>query len=112
MAELEVSRVHALERVQPGATLGLARGTAAVCIPLYGQHDLFVQCLHGVLRHTPPDVPILVADDASPDAASEHFLEDLAGSGALRHRLAYARRPENVGFVANVNLAFAALSPA
>jgi GT2 family glycosyltransferase/glycosyltransferase involved in cell wall biosynthesis len=102
----------ALERVQPGETLGLQRGTVAVCIPLYGAHELFVQCLHSALGHTPKDAPILVADDSSLDPASERFLDELSADGFIQHRLVYLRQPRNVGFVVNVNTAFDVLAPA
>jgi GT2 family glycosyltransferase/glycosyltransferase involved in cell wall biosynthesis len=112
VAEADFSPPHALERAQPGETVGLGRGAAAVCIPLYGQQDLFAQCLQSVLAHTSSDVLILVADDASPDPASERFLEELTASGTLHHRVVYLRQPLNVGFVANVNAAFGVLTPA
>ncbi len=57
-------------------------------------------------------MPILVADDASPDRQTEVYLERLAASGALLHRLIYRRQGENVGFVRNVNDAFELLDPA
>lgn len=84
---------------------------AVVCIPLFGAHDLFVRCLSSVLRHTAPDVPILIADDASPDPASEAWVRELDASGALRHDILWLRQPENVGFVDNCNTAFATTRP-
>src|SRR5436305_14353003 len=87
------------ERVEPGGTVGLQRGAAAVCIPVYGSHDLFTQCLLSVLQHTPPGVAVLIADDASIDPASKRFLDEVTASGFLSHRLIYLRQPQNVGFV-------------
>jgi GT2 family glycosyltransferase/glycosyltransferase involved in cell wall biosynthesis len=104
--------VVGIEIVEPGELLGLPRDSVAVVIPVYGAHELFVQCLQSVLRHTPEDVPIVVADDASVDPASRRFLERLAVSSACRHRLVYVRQPANVGFAANVNAAFATLDRA
>jgi glycosyltransferase involved in cell wall biosynthesis len=112
MTEVRVHPAGQLECVKPGDALGLRRGTAGVCIPLYGSHELFAQCLRSVLEHTPLDVPILVADDASVDSESRRFLDDLSAGGVLRHRLVYLRQPRNVGFVANVNTAFDLLAPA
>ncbi len=82
-----------------------------VCIPVFGAHDHFVQCLESVLQHTGSDVPILVCDDASPDARSEAFVRELEDRPG-RHELFYLRREQNVGFPANVNGAFAAAAPA
>jgi glycosyltransferase involved in cell wall biosynthesis len=112
MPEAQISQGTKLDCVESGDSLGLERGTAAVCIPLYGSHDLFARCLHSVLAHTPIDVAILVADDASVDQVSKRFLDELSATGALRHSLAYLRQPRNVGFVVNVNAAFDVLAPA
>jgi GT2 family glycosyltransferase len=99
----------ALEHLDPGGTLGAARGDAVICIPLHGAHDLFVRCIRSVLTHTPPEVAVLVADDHGPDPASEAFVEGLDAGG---RRVAWMRQPENLGFVGNMNAAFAAAAPA
>ncbi len=92
-------------------SLARARGDAVVCIPVYGAHELFVRCLATVLEHTPPDVPILVCDDASPDGRTREHVAALDGAASERE-LFYVRRDRNVGFPANVNGAFAAAAPA
>jgi glycosyltransferase involved in cell wall biosynthesis/GT2 family glycosyltransferase len=101
-----------LRDVGPEDELGLCRGEAVVCIPLYGAHDLFVRCLSSILAHTPRSVTILVADDAGPDPASRAFADDLANAGTLEHRLLWLRQERNRGFVANVNTVFALSAPA
>ena len=107
------ARRTGLRRLVPGEALGAGRGEAVVCIPVYGAQALFAECLTSVLAHTPPDIRILIADDASPDPAIERFVADLAEDGALgEHEVAYIRQPENLGFPANVNAAFAAAAPA
>jgi GT2 family glycosyltransferase len=78
----------------------LTRGEAVVCIPVFGALDLFERCLASVIEHTPADVPILVADDASPEVPVPH------------DRVEHLRQEKNVGFVENVNAAFAATAPA
>lgn len=83
-------------------------GTVVVVIPLYGQHELFAQCLASVLRHTPDGVDVLVADDASPDGASLAWVEELEAGGHLRHNVIWSRADTNEGFVGNCNRAFAA----
>lgn len=83
-------------------------GSVVVVIPLYNQHELFAQCLSSVLAHTPHDVPILVADDASPDTASHEWVRELDAGGHLQHEVHWMRAEENAGFVGNCNRAFAA----
>jgi GT2 family glycosyltransferase/glycosyltransferase involved in cell wall biosynthesis len=112
VSERQAAAAGRLVRVSPGDSLGLARGASAVCIPVFGQHELFARCLASVLAHTPPDVPILVADDASPDRESERHLDELAAGGGLEHTLFYLRQERNLGFVDNVNAAFALAAPA
>jgi glycosyltransferase involved in cell wall biosynthesis/GT2 family glycosyltransferase len=101
-----------LQDIHSGDDLGVGRGEAIVCIPLYGAHDLFLRCLSSILAHTPRTVPILIADDASPDPASRAFAETLACSGALEHRLLWLRQKRNLGFVENVNAVLGICAPA
>jgi GT2 family glycosyltransferase/glycosyltransferase involved in cell wall biosynthesis len=112
-ARAQTARRPGLRKLKPGETLVVERGQQVVCIPVYGAPDLFAECLTSVLAHTPPDVQILIADDASPDPAIEAFVTSLADEGALStHELTYLRQPENLGFPGNVNSAFAAAAPA
>jgi GT2 family glycosyltransferase/glycosyltransferase involved in cell wall biosynthesis len=122
-AELHPNEVLALLRARPGAirrpemrdlepsqTLGAERGEVVVCIPVYGASELFAECLASVLAHTPLDIRIMIADDASPDPAIRTFVTSL--EDVLRHDVSYLRQPENLGFPGNVNVAFAAAAPA
>jgi len=88
------------------------RGDVVLCIPVHGAHDEFVECLHSVLAHTPTEVPIVVADDASPDDRSLRFLEELDRTVALGHEIFYTRSAENRGFVLTVNDVFERVAPA
>jgi GT2 family glycosyltransferase/glycosyltransferase involved in cell wall biosynthesis len=92
--------------------LGLKRGECAVCIPVYGDPQLLAQCLRGVLTHTPARVPVLVADDCSPDEGIRSLLLDLDSDGGLNRTVYLMRQLANLGFVENVNSAFAACAPA
>lgn len=103
-------RTAGLHELAPGAKLGAARGETVVCIPVYGAPDLFAECLTSVLAHTPPDVPILIADDASPDPAIHDLVASLQDT--LAHEVNYLRQPQNLGFPGNVNAGFAAAAPA
>jgi GT2 family glycosyltransferase/glycosyltransferase involved in cell wall biosynthesis len=88
------------------------RGTAAVCIPVYGAYDQFAQCLASVVATTPTDAPVLVADDASDDPAISRLVEEVNEANADRLPVGYLRQPHNVGFVHNVNDALRILAPA
>jgi len=103
-------REPGLRELAPGETIGAQRGETVVCIPVYGAPGLFAECLTSVLAHTPSDVAILIADDASPDPAIGEFVVSL--TDVLEHDLSYLRQPENLGFPGNVNAAFAAAAPA
>lgn len=102
-------RLHILE---PGQPVGAAAGNAVVVIPVYGALDDFAACLHSILRHTPDEVPVLVADDGTPGTALGTMLVELDAAGCLDLDVYYARAPENRGFVLNMNAAFAATAPA
>ncbi|HLY94839.1 MAG TPA: glycosyltransferase, partial [Gaiellaceae bacterium] len=101
--------LHVLE---PGGSIGARRDWPVVCIPVYGAHSLFVACLRSVLSHTPLDVPIVVADDASPDRDSEAFVREIAAGVGFEHEFWYLLQPHNLGFVENVNTVFDATAPA
>jgi GT2 family glycosyltransferase len=83
----------------------LTRGEAVVCIPVFGALELFERCLASVLEHTPGDVLVVVADDATPDGVAELV-------GAAGREVEHLRATENRGFVENMNAAFDATAPA
>ena len=97
--------------IEPGQAVGVSRGDVVVCIPVFAGHEHFVKCLRSVLWHTAGEIPILICDDASPDARSQEYVRRLEESDDER-QLFYMRRERNVGFPANVNGAFAAAAPA
>jgi len=98
--------------VRAGVAEPLERGAAAVCIPTYGAFDVFAQCLHSVLAHTPPEVRVLVADDASEDPAIGRLVEEVNAVRPPHSAVVFHRQPANVGFVHNVNEAMRLLAPA
>ncbi len=87
---------------------GAGRGEPAVVIPVLGAPELFERCLASVLDHTPAEVPIVVADDATPGDA----IATIIGRAGAASRLLHHRQPETVGFPRNVNAALAATAPA
>ena len=71
------------------------RPPLAICIPTYARSGLLERLL-GQLAAEAPDVPVLVADNASPDATAA-VLRDAARPGLAVHR-----QPTNVGPLANI----------
>ena len=98
--------------VQVGDSLGLQRDDVVVCIPVFGGYDHFTQCFASVLRHTAPEIAILVCDDASVEPRFPAFVRTTLEAGKWPNAVYYLRQPVNVGFVANVNAAFEAAAPA
>jgi GT2 family glycosyltransferase len=100
-----------LVELPPGSSLNVVRGSPVVVIPVYGQTELFERCLRSVVRHTPADVPVLVADDATPDQSPADVVRQIADEESSR--IVYLlRQPRNLGFPLNVNTAFEASAPA
>ena len=97
-----------LRDLAPGESLGCARDDVVVVVPVYGGHEHLVRCLSSLLRHTPADVRILIADDASPEPRSHEWTAALP----VDRELLWLRQEENQGFVGNCNAAFAATAPA
>jgi GT2 family glycosyltransferase/glycosyltransferase involved in cell wall biosynthesis len=99
-----------LTEIELGTPVGVSREAPVVVIPVYGQPELFERCIRSVLRNTSFDVPIVVADDATPDRSPEEVLGRLDREG-IRHRVILLRQPQNLGFPTNVNTTFEASAP-
>ncbi len=82
--------------------LGIERGDVVVGVPVYGAPDQFAPCLLSLLRHTAPDVPIVVWDDASP-GRDIHPIVEQALEGIGHGRVTYVRADQNEGVVAAFN---------
>jgi glycosyltransferase involved in cell wall biosynthesis len=66
-------------REEPGVqSPGEQRGGPVVCIPVQSPPDVFALCLTSVVTHTPPEVPIIVAEVASVDPAIADIVRDIA----------------------------------
>jgi GT2 family glycosyltransferase len=100
-----------LEQVTAGDALRFRRGDVVVCIPVFNAAEHFARCLASVLRHATKDLVVLIADDASADPAIGRITRELA-SERDGLRVLYQRRPENLGFVRNLNTVFADVAPA
>jgi GT2 family glycosyltransferase/glycosyltransferase involved in cell wall biosynthesis len=99
-----------LEQVTAGDALRFQRGDVVVCIPVFNAAEHFARCLASVVRHATNDLVVLIADDASADPAIEGIARDLGERDGVR--MLYQRRPENLGFVRNLNTVFADVAPA
>ena len=76
-----------------------------VIIPAYGATAALTRCLESVVEHATDDIQVYLADDASP---GDPFRELVTQVGSLLgRRFRAVRRETNLGFVGNVNLAFA-----
>lgn len=71
----------------------------AIVIPVYGNTARTQACLKSVLTTCPPDVRVVVVDDATPDASLGRLLDRLSADDAIT----MVRHPHNQGFVASVN---------
>lgn len=78
-----------------------------IVVPVFNAYEDVVECIQSLLKNTPPDVPVLVIDDASTDSRIASNLPLLATAERIR----YLRKPFNTGFVDTVNLAFAWSAP-
>jgi GT2 family glycosyltransferase/glycosyltransferase involved in cell wall biosynthesis len=99
------------QQAMAGDALRFRRGDVVVCIPVFDAAELFARCLTSVIHHATKDLVVLIADDASADPAIEGITRELSG-GRDAPRVIYQRRPENLGFVRNLNRVFADVTPA
>jgi glycosyltransferase involved in cell wall biosynthesis/GT2 family glycosyltransferase len=97
--------------IELGVPIGARRNEPVVVVPVFGAPDLFRQCLSSLLAHTSTDVPILIADDASPGPEITRLIDELNERTDVEHRISVLRQPRNLGFVENVNTTLDAASP-
>ena len=83
--------------------------SVTVLVPVYQALDDLEQCLAALDRTLPDGARVLLADDASPDAAIPALLERFVAQTRLRVRV--VRREAHLGFVGNVNRGFAECAP-
>lgn len=73
-----------------------------IVVPVYNARSDVLECVESLGRTTPAEVPVLLIDDHSTDAALPAALD----ARAERCGFCYIRKPRNSGFVNTVNLAF------
>lgn len=81
----------------------------SIVVPVYEAADELNQCLAALARTLPSGVRVLVCDDASPSPDAARVAAQWQAGGKLA--LEIVRRERNLGFVGNVNLAFAQTAP-
>lgn len=82
---------------------------ACVIVPIYQAVAELEHCLAALERTLPARTRVHLADDASPDPAVARLLEHFAAHSRLR--VGTVRRAGNLGFIGNVNRAFAETAP-
>ena len=80
-----------------------------VIVPVFNALEAVDACLASLDRSLPPGARVLVADDASTDPRMTRLLEDWRRRTQLDARVVL--RESNLGFVGNVNRAFAQTNP-
>lgn len=80
----------------------------SVIVPVYNAFEVAERCLETVIKNSPPEVEILVIDDASPDGCfsqvlSKNLLED--------SRVKFFRQAENGGYVKSANFGMRKAAP-
>jgi glycosyltransferase involved in cell wall biosynthesis len=98
--------------VEVGVSLNVRRGDVVVCVPVFGAQELFLRCLDSILSHTSREIPILIADDCSPERELPTLSLEIVRNHDRAAPVYYFRQPTNVGFVENMNCCFAMSAPA
>jgi GT2 family glycosyltransferase len=81
----------------------------SVVVPIHNAVDALDACLGSLLRTLSSDCAVLLADDASTDPAVAAVIDGFVRRAPCEVRV--QRRPANLGFIGNVNLAFAETAP-
>lgn len=80
-----------------------------IIVPAYQAAAELAACLDSLEHTLPADVPVHIVDDASPDPAVTAVIGAVAARARLKVQV--TRRERNLGFVGNVNRAFAETAP-
>lgn len=80
----------------------------SIVIPVYNAHDDLVRCLESVRRHTRPDHPVIMIDDASPDERIWPLLQEWEKQ---QPNFRAIRNQSNLGYTATVNRGCELASP-
>ncbi len=75
-----------------------------IVVPVYNGYEDVIRCYESLFSHTPPELAILIVDDAGADRRTIEVLETCADR--IEHTVVVLHRQENGGFVAGCNDAF------
>lgn len=89
--------------IKSGESLGARRGDVVVCVSVHGGHELSAERLTSVLRHTPPEVTILICDDVDAGSRVPELVQATFEDEDLRNDVRYLRAP--VGLAAGIQAA-------
>jgi GT2 family glycosyltransferase/glycosyltransferase involved in cell wall biosynthesis len=99
---------NALEQLEPNIAMPAPEAVKAcsIVVPIYNGALPVWKCLASLQRFVAPMHRIILADDCSPDL---ELAAQLAAFARANPQFQYCRRPSNLGYLANVNAAIAAL---
>lgn len=80
-----------------------------IVVPVYGAPDALQACLDSLLRTLPTQARVHLCDDASPQREVATICAEFAAAAPFE--VVTQRRERNLGFVGNVDLAFAETAP-
>ena len=89
--------------VQSGESLGVRRGDVVVCVSAVGGHEPFAHCLTSVLRHTSPEVAILVSNDGDAGSWVPELVQTTLEDGDWDNDVRYLR--DSAGVTAGIQAA-------
>jgi GT2 family glycosyltransferase len=89
--------------------LEVSAGLPLVLVPVFGARAELDECLDSLRRTLPRSAEVLICDDASPPDTVDGILDAFTRDAPFQVRV--QRRERNLGFVRNVNLAFAETAP-
>jgi GT2 family glycosyltransferase len=99
-----LSRSELIERIRANAGRLVQPPEVSVIIPVYGELDTTLRCLHSILeRRERTPFEIVMADDASPDGSGAELAAALDGLPGIR----VLRNETNLGFLRSCNRAAA-----
>jgi len=92
-----------------GKERDLAPVLPTIILPVYNAAADLAACLSTLRKTLPPAAEVLIADDASPDPKVAAVIRKFAREANVRVSIQW--RAENLGFIGNVNAAFAEAAP-
>ena len=93
--------------LQDGNTAPFDPMPVTIILPVYNAMDLLPEALSRIVAHTDISWHLIVIEDGSPDKRIRPWLRDWVAQNKVKHSVELIENPENLGFVASVNLGLA-----